>query len=233
MPMKCLPPGAPTVQVEPRRQQDFITYANSAGEGATKTGLQRDKDARKPLDEKDLPIGETVAVKRVDGWTAVDQPGENTAFYIADVIGVELEPETTAASSVCDPPAPRRVKKVLVHYRVPRVRSKASDDVSKPWALCCHGGHVWQTACDRRTDCVNAGRAAGQDTAKITQSFEPTQIFETGVVLISTGKLTKKSAELIAESGPLDGSWRALLRLADPLHPTQESAKKKRQKIKR
>ena len=125
-----------------------------------------------------------------------------------------LEDEIGASSSGTAPR--RRVKNVLVQYRMPRARYQQVEDIKKPWTLVCHGGpsHSWTDHCERRNECKACGKTAGQDTARMTERVEPATIFETDLALNMNNKLTKVAKERLAASGPSDGSWSVKLGVA-------------------
>jgi hypothetical protein len=105
------------------------------------------------------------------------------------------------------------VKKVLVHYRMPRVRCANVEDMTKKWSPACHGGekHEWAPDCERRSACLACGKKAGQATAMMTDWFSAGTIFETNLKFDVGGKLNKSCKERLAASGPADGSWKLAL----------------------
>ena len=235
MPNKCLPAGAATV-VEARVQRELITYSNSDGRSIGKTTLARDADATRPLYEHDVKLGSTVAIKREPiNPMKLGPGGYNTPFYIGDVIGI-----TFVASSdvmvVCAPegapasgsqPAavlPRRIESLKLHFRMPLSRNKFHDDVKKPWALACNGLHEWTKACEQTGECRRAAKAAtGSVTAtEMVYVAEADELMEADVGFQKGRQLTSKSCERLAEHGPADGSWQALLGL-----PPRGSAQQK------
>ena len=209
MPRKCLPAGQQAV-VLPRVQTELITYQNECDVFVDRTRLQRDADARKPLDEQDVKVGSTVALKR-DASQQFTEAGWSTPFYLGDVLAVNFKSAGADAAS-----SAREIESVVVHYRMPRDRNARSDDIKKPWLRVCHGGasHAWTPQCERRTHlCVAAGRAAGQETAKMTHVADALEIFETGVQFTSDNRLDMPSKRRLAQEDP---SWGALLDVPPP-----------------
>ena len=105
------------------------------------------------------------------------------------------------------------MKDVLVHFRMPRVRDKHVEDMTKKWTLVCHGGetHQWAPECERRNACRKCGEAAGHETAMMTDWVGAGTIFETNLLFDGSGKLNKSCKERLAASGPDDGSWKLAL----------------------
>ena len=234
MPNKCLPAGAATV-VEARVQRELITYSNSDGRSIGKTTLARDADATRPLYEHDVKIGSSVGIKRqpIDP-IKLGPGGYNTPFYIGDVIGITFvassdvmvvyAPEGAASSSQPAAAPPRRIESLKLHFRMPLSRNKFHDDVKKPWALACNGLHEWTKACEQTGECRRAAKAAtGSVTAtEMVYVAEADELMEADVGFQKGRQLTSKSCERLAEHGPADGSWQALLGL-----PPRGSAQQK------
>lgn len=224
MPMKCLPAGEQQVEQQ-RVQREIIRYQNADGRQVNATMLVRDSDARKALVEGDVLVGSTVALAReaIDA-TASLPGGYGTPFYIGDVRSIEYEAGTedccaivasAGASSSHAAATPRRIASMGIHYRMPRLRFDFVDDVQRPWVLACHGKHEWTSACVHRTGCLAVAAANGQDTAAVMHQADVQELLEAGIELLSSGALAKKSKERLAEHGPPDGEWRALLGLPE------------------
>jgi len=173
MPMKCsAAPTAPVTQ-EHRMQTELITYDNPGGRSFNKEQRQRDQTARSALEEGDVTLGATVALKRDEDATVSTSEigGFGTPFYVGDVREVKLDP------------------------------AGSSSGKTKPWALACHGQHKWTTGCERRIACKKAAQEAGSDTAAWLHEADAEEIMETALELTTAAVLTKKSKERLAEHG--------------------------------
>jgi hypothetical protein len=98
---------------------------------------------------------------------------------------------------------------------MPLSRNKFHDDVKKPWALACNGLHEWTKACEQTGECRRAAKAAtGSVTAtEMVYVAEADELMEADVGFQKGRQLTSKACERLAEHGPADGSWQALLGL--------------------
>jgi len=221
MPMKCsAAPTAPVTQ-EHRMQTELITYDNPGGRSFNKEQRQRDQTARSALEEGDVTLGATVALKR-DGDATVSTSeigGFGTPFYVGDVREVKLHPAGSSSGKAC-------VSKVTIHYRMPIYRDKFVNIITKPWALACHGQHKWTTGCERRIACKKAAQEAGSDTAAWLHEADAEEIMETALELTTAAVLTKKSKERLAEHG----DWHSELGIEKR---AEMPARKKRQRQKR
>ena len=225
MPQKCLPAGSSAAVDAPRVQRELITYSNTDGRSVGKEMLTRDADAQKPLYEHDVKIGATVALRRAPIDPAdKGSGGYNTPFYLGDVLAINFvadsdamvvrPPEGPASSSQAAVAPPRRIRSLQLHFRMPCVRNKFSDDVRKPWELACQGLHVWTKACDTRIACKRAAAKAtgGMQTAMLYVA-DADELMEAEVALRKGHQISAKSCERLAEHGPADGSWKSLLGL--------------------
>ena len=243
MPKKCLPPGASVVEVA-RVQRELITYSNSDGRSVGKQAISRDADAHKPLYEHDVKVGSTVALKRaaIDVTKELDPGGYNTPFYIGDVRSVSLAASSSSSAMVAcasegagsssshAAAGPRLIESVVIHYRMPLERNHFVDDVKKPWALACHGLHVWTHACSRAA-CKRAAIQAGSNSTAMLYTVDPKSLMEVDLTLKAGLQLDKKSRERLAEHGPADSrvAWRNALGLTT----SAEAETKKSKRIRR
>ena len=242
MPQKCLPVGAAIV-VEARVQRELLTYSNLDGRSIGKTTLARDAEALKPLYEHDVKIGSKVALKREPMDPTNKGPGGyNTPFYIGDVLGINYvagsdvmamvvhAPEGAACSSQSATVRPRRIESLKLHFRMPLSRHKFNDDVQKPWALACHGLHMWSTACEQRGECRRAAKAATGSASETAMVYvaEAAELMEADVSFTKSSQLTNKSRERLAEHGPADGSWQTLLGILGSVHQQKPSKRIRR-----
>jgi len=244
MPKKCLPPGASVVEVA-RVQLELITYSNSDGRSVGKQAISRDADAHKPLYEHDVKVGSTVALKRaaIDMTKELDPGGYNTPFYIGDVRSVSLAASSSSSAMVAcasegagsssshAAAGPRLIESVVLHYRMPLERNNFVDDVKRPWALACHGLHVWTHACDRRAACKRAAIQAGSSSTAMLYTVDPKSLMEVDLTLKAGLQVDKKSRERLAEHGPADSrvAWRTALGLTT----SAEAEPKKSKRIRR
>lgn len=242
MPQKCLPVGA-AIMVEARVQRELLTYSNLDGRCIGKTTLARDAEALKPLYEHDVKIGSKVALKREPMDPTNKGPGGyNTPFYIGDVLGINYvagsdvmamvlhAPEGAACSSQSATVRPRRIESLKLHFRMPLSRLKFNDDVQKPWALACHGLHMWSKACEQRGECRRAAMAATGSASETAMMYvaEAAELMEADVSFTKSNQLTNKSRERLAEHGPADGSWQTLLGILGSVHQEKPSKRIRR-----
>ena len=136
MPMKCLPASEAQVAV-PRVQREIIRYTNADGRSVNQAVLCRDADALKQMVEGDLTIDSTVALNREKETEGECADGYGTPFYLGDATAIEYE--SAASSSAMDASAsasaaraPRKIKSFTVHYRMPLLRGRFSNDVTRP-----------------------------------------------------------------------------------------------------
>ena len=238
MPMKCLPAADSQRHFAERTQQEFITYKNPAGRSFSILQREREANARAPLFEEDVDIGDTVALTPTAG-TDFDADGSRTPFWLGDVARIDLEGSAVSSSEATSAPARRAVTGLVVHYRVPLRRKSFCDDVSKPWKLACWGLHDWDTACEGRGVCKRAMLAAttdaaqaellpagaGTSTTRMLFYVEAGAVFQTKIKFTGgTGALSAASKRLLAESGPVDGSWEQLLHISTADSPPREKA---------
>ena len=242
MPRKCLPADQQAIII-PRIQKELITYKNANSEAISRRELQREGDSAKPLDETEISVGSIVALKRADE-SHVDEPGYDTPFYIGDVKEITLKPgaaddeaadEEAADKEAASSSAARVIESVLIHYRMPRLRSNHCNDLTKKWTLVCNGGsaHEWTRQCERRRECRLAAKNAGQEASAMTHVANPAEIFETNLVLTGAEKLTIETRERLASAAhaPADGSWRDALALP-PLEKKQQPKSRKKSRLK-
>ena len=140
-----------------------------------------------------------------DGGGADAQPtiqkGEATAFFMANVLQLELhEPGALQGSSSSADAGPAAVKRVLVHYRLPYAAGYPCNDVRRPWNLAClcrqpyMPGHEIRLECKKRRDEATGSTSLARGTVAYVDWLDTDRIIETKV------NLTPQSMCLAKES---------------------------------
>ena len=141
MPRKCVQPAqgrAHAAEDPERRQTEIIAYNNVGGRRFTSDARKRKAVETRCLKREDLGIGTTVLIKG-EGREGSETPGWGTPFYLGDVMDVELSGDT--------------VTQVTVHYRMPRYKTRFTNDPTHSWKRACHGMHAWDRNCERSKEC--------------------------------------------------------------------------------
>lgn len=246
MPMKCaerLPePTHPAADQLPA-QVELLTYANDdGGRVLKKDELQRNAHAilERFLVADDVPVNSTVVIAAQNAPTEEDggepppapepsEPGENTPFFVGDVLDVELDDTPSASSgssssnepSAPEPGAPEprvpHVRRVLVHYRMPYAKGAFCDNPKKSWKLAClcrqeyNLHHERYTECKSRRDANPQSTSGQRGTVKYVDWLDADRVMETKVVLNKGLTITAVSKRRILNHQPADKSWEHIL----------------------
>ena len=100
-------------------------------------------------------------------------PGYGTPFYMGDVVDISLD---AAGSSTEAPSTPRAIVSLRVHYRMPLLRDRFCDEVTRPWKLACIGHHEWSGACTKSCKRLILDGAA---SSRMVVTVEANTVFET------------------------------------------------------